>query len=175
VNSGEEERVPCIWTTDHIFSAQLTNFRTVLLYFYQGGSSHGNTGVCTCMLSRVRLFVTPGTVARQAALSMGFSRQEYWSGLPCLPPGDLPNPGIKPASPALQAGSLPLSHRGSLHSNTLISKEEPVVKSKCLPPTYCSLSIVWRQFLGFFLIVFLLIVISPKKVLRSTCFESLSV
>ena len=41
-------------------------------------------------LSRVRLFATPGTVARQAPLSMGFSRQEYWSGLPCPPPGDLP-------------------------------------------------------------------------------------
>ena len=42
--------------------------------------------------------VTPWTVARQAPLSMGFSRQEYWSGLPCPPPGDLPNPGIEPVS-----------------------------------------------------------------------------
>ena len=50
---------------------------------------------------------TPGTVARQAPLSMEFSRQEYWSGLPCPPPGDLPNPGIKPMSPALQVDSLP--------------------------------------------------------------------
>ena len=57
-------------------------------------------------LSRVRLFVTLWTVARQAPLSMGFFRQEYWSGLPCLPPGDLPNPGIEPRSPALQVGSL---------------------------------------------------------------------
>ena len=46
------------------------------------------------------LFATLWTVVRQAPLSMGFSRQEYWSGLPCLPPGDLPDPGIKPASPA---------------------------------------------------------------------------
>ena len=45
-------------------------------------------------------FATPGTVARQAPLSMGFSRQEYWSGLPCTPPGGLPDLGIKPASPA---------------------------------------------------------------------------
>ena len=45
---------------------------------------------------RVQLFVTPWTAARQAPLSVGFSRQEYWSGLPCLPPGDLPNPGVKP-------------------------------------------------------------------------------
>jgi len=56
--------------------------------------------------SRVWVFVTPWTVAHQAPLSMGFSRQEYWSGLPCLLPGDPPNPGIKPASPALQADSL---------------------------------------------------------------------
>ena len=52
-------------------------------------------------LSRVWLFATPWTVARQAPLSMGFSRQEYWSGLPLPSPGVLSNPGIKPASPAL--------------------------------------------------------------------------
>ena len=57
-------------------------------------------------LSRVRLFATPRTVARQAPLSKEFSRQEYWSGLPCPPPGDLPNPGIQPRSPTLQADSL---------------------------------------------------------------------
>ena len=50
--------------------------------------------------------VIPWTIARQAPL-WGFSRQEYWSGLPCPPPGDLPNPGIEPRSPALQAGFLP--------------------------------------------------------------------
>ena len=55
----------------------------------------------------------PRTIARQALLSMGFSRQEYWSGLPGSPPGDLSNPGIEPVSPALQKGSLPLSHQGS--------------------------------------------------------------
>ena len=57
-------------------------------------------------LSHVRLFATPWTVARQAPLSMGFSRQEYWSGLPFPSPGDLPNPGIEPGSPALQADAL---------------------------------------------------------------------
>ena len=51
-------------------------------------------------------FVIPWTVARQAPLSMGFPRQEYWSGLPCTPPGGFPNPGIKPESPALQVDSL---------------------------------------------------------------------
>ena len=58
-------------------------------------------------LSRVRLFVTPWTVAHQAPLSMEFSRQEYWSELPFPSPGDLPDPGIKPMSPALQADALP--------------------------------------------------------------------
>ena len=52
-------------------------------------------------LNRVRLFVTLWTVAYQAPLSVGFSRQQYWSGLPFPSPGDLPNPGIKPESPAL--------------------------------------------------------------------------
>ena len=65
--------------------------------------------VCVvCVLSRVRLFVTPWTAAHQAPLSMGFSRQEDWSGLPCPPPRDLPDPGIEPVSlkcPAL-AGKL---------------------------------------------------------------------
>ena len=51
--------------------------------------------------------VSPWTVARQAALSMGFSRQEYWSGLPFPSPGNLPNPGTEPRSPALQVDSLP--------------------------------------------------------------------
>ena len=59
-----------------------------------------------CVLSRVRLFATPWTVAHQVPLSMEFSRREYWSGLPFLSPGDLPNPGIKPMSPALQAAAL---------------------------------------------------------------------
>ena len=57
-------------------------------------------------LSRIRLFATPWTVAYQAPLSMGFSRQEYWSGLPFPSPGDLPYPGIEPRSPALQADAL---------------------------------------------------------------------
>ena len=52
-------------------------------------------------LSRVRFFATPWTVAYQVPLSMGFSRQRYWSGLPFPSPGDLPDPGIEPGSPGL--------------------------------------------------------------------------
>ena len=57
-------------------------------------------------LSCVRLFATPWTVAYQASLSMGFSTQEYWSGLPLPSPEDLPDPGIEPGSPALEADAL---------------------------------------------------------------------
>ena len=57
-------------------------------------------------LSHVRLFATPWTVALQAPLSMGFSRQEYWSGLPFPSPGDLPDLRIEPRSPTLQADTL---------------------------------------------------------------------
>ena len=57
-------------------------------------------------LSCVRLFATPWAIAYQAAPSMGFSRQEYWSGLPLPSPGNLPHPGIEPRSPALEADAL---------------------------------------------------------------------
>ena len=62
----------------------------------------------TCVLSHVQLFVTPWPVAHQAPLSMGFDRQEYYSGLPFPSRGDFPDPGIEPKLPALQADSLPL-------------------------------------------------------------------
>ena len=58
------------------------------------------------MLSHVQRYATSWTVAHQASWPMGFFRQEYWGGLPCPPPGDLPNPRIEPRSPALQADSL---------------------------------------------------------------------
>ena len=66
--------------------------------------------------SRVRLFATLWTVAYQAPLSMGFSKQEYWSELLFPSPGDLPNPGIKPRSRALQADSLPAEPPGKPNS-----------------------------------------------------------
>src|SRR5574340_70981 len=68
------------------------------------------------LLSCVQLFATPWTVAYQVPPSMGFSRQEYWSGLPCPSPGDLPDPGIEPGCPALQVDSLPAEPEGS-HSH----------------------------------------------------------
>ena len=64
-------------------------------------------------LSHVRLFATPWTVAYQAPLSMGFSRQEHCSGLPFPSPEDLPNPGIEPRSPALRADALTSEPAGS--------------------------------------------------------------
>ena len=67
--------------------------------------------VVKVLLSHVQPFGTPWMVARQAPLSMGFSRQEYWSGLPFLSPGDLPDLGIEPRSLALQADSLPSAPR----------------------------------------------------------------
>ena len=71
---------------------------------------------CTWVLSCVQLFVTPWTVACQAPLSMGCSRHgEYSKGLSCPLPGDLPKPGIKPRSPALQADSLLSEPQGSLY------------------------------------------------------------
>ena len=78
------------------------------LSFSQGCKEEGQVNVVLyCQsLSSVRLFATPWTVARQAPLSMGFSRQEYWSGLPFLQE-NLPNAGIEPWSPALKADSLP--------------------------------------------------------------------
>ena len=74
------------------------------------------------VLSRVQL-MTPWTAVRQASLSMGFSRLEYWSGLPFPSPGDLPDPGIKPGPPAQQADSLPIEPPGKLstRSQTLFS------------------------------------------------------
>ena len=77
---------------------------------------HMSRSICVCMLScfsHVWLFATLWTIAWQAPLPMAFSRQEHWSGLPCPPPGDLPDPGIEPRSPALQVDSLLLSHWGS--------------------------------------------------------------
>ena len=70
--------------------------------------------------SHVRLFAIPWTVAHQAPLSMGFSRQEYWSGLPFPSPGDLPDPRIEPRSPALQADALTSELPGKLSGHQAV-------------------------------------------------------
>ena len=79
-------------------------------------------------LSRVRLFVTPWTVAHQASPSMEFSKHEYWSGLPFSSPGDLPDPGIEPRSPALDADALPSEPPGNLPLLPL-----RLMQTQCLP------------------------------------------
>ena len=97
--------------------------------------------------SHVQLCVTQWTVAHQTPLSMGFSRQEYWSGLPWLPPRDLPNPGIKPSSltfPTLEAGSLPLTITWEVPYSLALVQFSSVAQScltlcdpmDCSPPGY---------------------------------------
>ena len=96
--------------------------KSALFYINYGLSGLLSLCVCVCVcvcvceksLSRVRLFATSWTVACQAPLSMGFSRQEYWSGLSFPSPGDLPNPRIEPGSPALQADPLSSEPPGKL-------------------------------------------------------------
>ena len=78
----------------------------------RGGGGGGGLVVKSCPT-----LATPWTIALQAPLSMGFSRQEYWSGLSFPSPRDLPNPGIKPRSPSLQADSLPTELQGKPHKS----------------------------------------------------------
>ena len=107
--------------------------------------------VYVCMFSCfncVQLFVTIWTVACQAPLSMGLSRQEYWSGLPCPPIGYLPNPGIKPRSPALHVNYLPLGYGG----NPLLVDTGPWISRtitfwRCYSPdlhSHCT--VLWSSF-----------------------------
>ena len=81
----------------------------------QSGQTRLPCGVCVCVYSVMSDSATPWPVALQAPLSMGFSRKEYWSGLPFSSPGDLSEPGIEPASSSWQADSLSLSHLRSLN------------------------------------------------------------
>ena len=83
-------------------------------------------------LSRVRLFATPWTVAYQAPPSMGFSRQECWSGLPFPFPGDLPDPRIESGSPALQADALPSEPPGGHVKNQVPMISKQIVVSHAL-------------------------------------------
>ena len=91
--------------------------------------------------SRVWLFATVTIIACQAPLSMGFSRQEYWSGLPCPPPGDLPNPRVKPASfmtppsPALAGGCFTTSATWGAPSVAVVNVKWRVWGTCCLMPS----------------------------------------
>ena len=80
---------------------------------------HCKSAIKVKLLSRVLLFETPWTAASQTPLSMGFSRQEYWSGVPFPSPGDLPDSGIEPGSPALQEDALPSKPPGNPKSAIL--------------------------------------------------------
>ena len=100
---------------------------TMVNYFILWTKIHCCCCCCCCCccycwrFSRVRLYVNPGTVALQAPLSLRFSRQEYWSRLPCPPPGALPNPGIKPTSlmsPALAGGFFTTSNTWEAQTKT---------------------------------------------------------
>ena len=86
----------------------------------QGSNVLHAAGVCVCQSSdRVRPFVTPWTAVHQAPLSMGVSRQEYWSGLPFPSLGDLPNPGTEPTSPALAGRFFTTEPPGKLDTSML--------------------------------------------------------
>ena len=92
-----------IWLSD--WATTLTEY-LMILKCYCFKNKRNSILCCASLLSHVWLFGTPWTVTHQAALSLEFSRQEYWSGLSWPPPGDPPNPGTEPRSPALQIHSL---------------------------------------------------------------------
>ena len=87
----------------------------------------------SCVLSHVQFFVTSLTVAHQAPLSMGFSKQEHWSGLSFSPPGDLPDPGNEPGSPTLQADSLQSELPGKPNSFAITHYQDylPISQALC--------------------------------------------
>ena len=105
------------------------------------------------LLSHVQLFATPWTVAHQAPQSMEFSRQEYWSGVPFPSPGDLPNPGIEPGSPALQADTLPSESRGKPYDPAIpllgiYPENTTIQKDTCSPmfiATLFTIARTWKQ------------------------------
>ena len=105
----------CIWDSGNLRVTILTFLFEGTVHNYPpppSGQKKRNSEQCQ-LFNRVRLFATPGTAAHQAPPSMGFSRQEDWSGLPFSSPGDIPNPGIEPWSPALQVDSSAYERQGS--------------------------------------------------------------
>ena len=104
-----------------------------------------NMDVCTCVFncSVVSESLTPWTAAHQAPLSMGFSRQEHWSGWPCPPPGDLPNPGIEPRSPHCRQILYRLSHQGGPERN--ISGSYSRIRISCQAKLFVCVSACVRE------------------------------
>ena len=104
----QRESRPVLWVAENFSLYAFFKTKKSLSFWLFGGGG--------CLIAKLcSTLVTPCTVACQAPLSMRFSRQEYWSGLPFPSPGDLPNPGIEPRSPALQADSLPTELWGKLY------------------------------------------------------------
>ena len=109
----------------------------------EGNSEDQNSSLDVCVLSRfsrVQLLVTPWTVAHRNPLSMGFPRQEYWSGLPFPTPGDLPNPGIELEclmSPYWQAGSLPPAWMIQYKAPPTVLSLTPMHPTKKTPLMHC--------------------------------------
>ena len=115
------------WVENRLETAVRTNAAGLKLNFFL------KVKVKVKSLSHVRLFATPWTVTYQATPSKGFSRQEYWSGVPLPSPGDLPDSGIKPRTPALNAKSLPSEPPGKpqlMHRN--IIKDEQSASEESL-------------------------------------------
>ena len=98
--------LPWFSTSPLTFCTRCRKIKIVIIKLWQRAITKGKERKVK-LLSHIRLFETPWTVAYQAPPSIGFSRQEYWSGLPFPSPGDLPDSGIKFGSPALQADILP--------------------------------------------------------------------
>ena len=127
------------------------------------------------VLSHIRLFVTLWTVARQAPGSMGFSRQEYWSGLPFPPPGDLPDPGIEPvslASPSLSGRFFTTSTTWEawscmtwIHILNFVALNQLVNLSG---PVFTELSKAWMRNIGTYLAQCLALVMNRMRNLRPT-------
>ena len=137
--------------------------RIISKVFYKGVQQKGALLHC-CGLSYVWLFVTPWTVAYWAPLSMGFSRREYWSGLPCPPPGDLPNIGIKPRSPALQR-----SHQGSPRILEWVAYPFSRASSWPRNRTRLILCLCCRQIFFFYVFFFPFIFISWRLITLQCC------
>ena len=117
VSAGKSE----VWTCSGR-QVEFARHRKSVAVFFPLQFQRGIVPKCVCMFIRVQLVVTPWTVALQAALSMGIFGQEYWSGLPFTPLGDLPDLGIEPVSLGLKTDSLSLNHLGRSFVPTVVNQ-----------------------------------------------------